>query len=120
MMRSNTYKQTPDGIMDVLELFHKYNLQYILFKCEHIFAGQNKNLDILFENNKDYWRAERLLKEKGFVLRLSEKVEKYKLMYCGFIENVMYSIHLHREVAWHGIKALDKNVIFKRKKVINS
>tara|TARA_Y100000310_G_scaffold249098_1_gene255115 strand:- start:3354 stop:4718 length:1365 start_codon:yes stop_codon:yes gene_type:complete len=114
------FKNTPPGIMKVLDVFYKNELNYILFKCEHIFLGQNKNLDILFANSVDYNRAAIILKQRGFKLRLSEKVEKYKQMFCGIIDNVMYSIHLHREVAWHGILALDKAPIFARKKELNN
>jgi thymidylate kinase len=111
------YKQTPSGIIEVLELFQRNKLSYILFKCEHIFSGQNKNLDILFENNDDYQRAAVILSKWGFKLRLSEKVEKYKTMYTGIINNIMYSIHLHREIAWHGMRALDKKHLFQRKEI---
>jgi thymidylate kinase len=114
-MKLARYKETPDGIMNVLDIFTQHKLSYILFKCEHIFAGKNKNLDILFETNQDYKTAATLLKQQNFCVQLSEKVEKYKTMYCGIINNVMYSIHLHREVAWHGIKAMDKKYIFERK-----
>jgi len=41
-------------------------------------------------------------------------VEKYKKMYLLFDEKTFSAIHLHREVAWHGIIALDKRKIFER------
>ncbi len=113
-MKPPSYQKTPAGIMEVLTLFWQHNLQYILFKCDHIFAGQNKNLDILFETNEDYHQAAALLEQQGFVIRLSEKIEKYKTMYCGLIMGTMYSIHLHREIAWHGMIALDKKTVFSR------
>ena len=111
------YQKTPEGIMYILNLFSINNLSYILFKCEHIFTGQNKNLDILFETDQDYNKASRMLEQDGFIIQLSEKVEKYKTMYTGFYNNILYSIHLHREVAWHGMKALDKAPLFKNKKI---
>ena len=114
------YRQTPTRIIQILELFHRHRLNYILFKCEHIFAGENKNVDILFETNQDYKKTAELLEKNGFIVRLSEKIEKYKTMYTGLYENNIYSFHLHREIAWHGIIALDKREVFKRKKVINS
>ncbi len=113
------YLQTPPGIMYVLDLFQEQKLSYILFKCEHIFAGQNKNLDILFETDKDYNAAGEILIKNGFKLRFSEKTEIYKQMYCSIIDQDICSIHLHREVAWHGIKALDKAPLFKHKQIIN-
>lgn len=113
------YLQTPPGIMQVLNLFHTEKLSYLLFKCEHIFAGQNKNLDILFENDTDYYAAGEILVRNGFKLRFSEKIEIYKQMYCSIINNDICSIHLHREVAWHGIKALEKAPLFKHKQTIN-
>lgn len=117
-MNVSHYKQTPPGIMAVLDLFAKNKLSYLLFKCDHIFEGQNKNLDILFETNEDYAHAGKILQEQGFVIRLSEKVERYKTMYTGFVRQEMYSIHLHREIAWHGMIALDKKEVFQHKKII--
>ncbi len=108
----------PAEIMEIIELFDQNSLSYILFKCEHIFKGENKNLDILFETDDDYLKAGKLLEERGFALRLSENIEKYKKMYCGWNGDRMVSIHLHREIAWHGIKALDKKPVFEKKKVI--
>lgn len=114
------YKNTPPEIMDIIKRFHQNNLSYLLFKCEHIFAGENKNMDVLFETEEDYRKAARLLLEKGFVLRMSEKVEKYKSMYCGLLNGILYSVHLHREIAWHGIKALGKSLVFERKKIVKA
>ena len=110
--------KTPPELKGIIELFNRNSLSYILFKCEHIFKGQNKNLDILFETDKDYRKAADLLEEKGFLLRLSERIERYKLMYCGLVKGRLISIHLHREIAWHGIKALDKIPVFERKKIV--
>ncbi len=122
MTTTPSYQQTIPGIMNVLQLFHQAKLSYILFKCEHIFAGENKNADILFETDDDYGQAARLLEQQGWALRFSERFEKYKLMYCGFAdigkEKTFHFIHLHREIAWHGIKALDKKWVFERKKIV--
>lgn len=115
----NSYKQTPDAIGEVLELFHRHDIKYLLFKCEHIFAGENKNLDILFETNSAYKEAARLLKLEGFVIRLSERIEKYKTLYFRFRNGVPCSIHLHREIAWHGMRALDKELVFRRQRKIS-
>ena len=112
------YKKTPKELMNAIRLFRDNRLSYILFKCEHIFEGENKNLDIIFESSEDYRTAAKSLEQNGFVLRFSEKFEKYKKMYCKLIGGKMYSIHLHREIAWHGIRALDKEPVFKRKEEI--
>ena len=104
-MDLTTYQQTPKAITYLLNIFKEHHLNYLLFKCEHIFAGENKNLDILFETEQDYYTAGRLLEQQGFAVRLSERIEKYKTMYTGFCGQELYSIHLHREVAWHGLKA---------------
>jgi len=116
------YQNTPSGIIRILQLFQDNYLSYILFKCEHIFAGQNKNLDILFATEEDYATAARLLEEQGFAVWLSEKIEKYKIMYCGFVDvagsRTFHSIHLHREIAWHGMKALNKKMVFQRKRIL--
>lgn len=152
------YRQTPPGIMKVLALFQRHQLSYLLFKCEHIFEGQNKNLDILFETKVGYQKAAQLLEQEGFIQRFSEKFEKYKMMYCGFVDveesgfadveeeeqpngagigagageeansnenknsqdkiypknQTFHSIHLHREIAWHGMIALDKQPVFRQ------
>jgi thymidylate kinase len=112
------YKQTPIEIIEIINLFHKNNLKYILFKCEHIFEGTNKNLDILF-TDEDYKKAASLLEKNGFVLRFSERFEKYKLMYFRYDEGKCVSIHLHREIAWHGIKILDKSLVFERREKLS-
>ena len=112
----NTYLNTPLEIQKVISLFYKHNLSYNLFKCEHIFHGQNKNLDILFENDDNYSKASRLLERENFCLFLPEKVEKFKRMYVRFTDGKFIAIHLHREVAWHGLKVLDKSLIFSKAK----
>src|SRR3989338_2968124 len=81
------YKNTLPVIMDILELFKNQNSSYILFKCDHIFQGKNKNVDILFETDKDYYLARQILQKEGFVCRLSEKIEKYKSMYTGLYKD---------------------------------
>ena len=93
------YLQTPKVVMELLELFQSKNLEYVLFKCDHIFEGQNKNVDILFRTMADYRAAGQLLAQQGFIVRLSEKIEKYKTMYTGLVGEKLYSIHLHREIA---------------------
>jgi len=112
------YLQTPKVVMELLELFQSKNLEYVLFKCDHIFEGQNKNVDILFRTMADYRAAGQLLAQQGFIVRLSEKIEKYKTMYTGLVEEKLYSIHLHREIAWHGMIALEKGEVFRRKKIL--
>ncbi len=108
------YKQTPLEIMKIIALFRENNLSYNLFKCEHIFEGKTKNVDVLFETELDYLKASQLLEQTGFVLYLSERFETFKNMYVRFKENYPLAIHLHREVAWHGLKALDRGPIFAR------
>ncbi len=116
-----TYQQTPEEVMYFIHLFHQHNISYVLFKCDHIFAGVNKNLDILFETDIEYKKAAYILEKHNFVIQLSEKIEKYKTMYVGLYKNnpsKPLSIHLHREVAWHGLQALDKEPLFQRKQTI--
>jgi len=74
----------------------------------------NKNLDILFLKNNEYNKASKILEENGFVLYLSENVEKYKRMYIKFSDEEYTRIHLHREIAWHGLKVINKNDVFNR------
>lgn len=108
------FKLTPPEIMKIIALFRENHLSYNLFKCEHIFEGKNKNLDVLFETEQDYLKAAQLLEQERFRLYFSERLEKYKKMYVQFEGNLPLAVHLHREVAWHGLKALDKKPIFAR------
>ncbi|MEK6904939.1 MAG: hypothetical protein AABX24_00910 [Nanoarchaeota archaeon] len=103
-----------EELQRILKLFDLHNVAYLLFKCEHILGGQNKNMDVLFRNNDDYNNASRLLEGEGYVLYMDEFVEKYKKMYLFFDGKTVSAIHLHREVAWHGVVALDKKKMFER------
>lgn len=114
-----TYQKTPVELLKIIDLFSKNKMDYLLFKCEHVFGGKNSNLDVLFRNGQNYNNASNLLKKEGFVLYLPEKVEKYKRMFVKVIKNQLYAIHLHREIAWHGLKVLNKELIFQRKKELN-
>src|SRR3989338_4950371 len=103
-------------LYSVVVLFHQHNLQYNIFKCEHIFAGKNDNLDILFLTEQDYHKAGSILKEQGYILYLSERIERYKEMYIKVEGAVLFAIHLHREVSWHNLRILNKRDIFQRKR----
>ncbi len=111
--------RTPPEIKKIIKLFSQKKLSYVLFKCEHIFDGQNKNLDILFETNHDYQKASTLLKKEGYVLFLPEKLEKFKEMYVKF-DNVVTAIHLHRKIAWHGVEAIKKKSVFRDSRALDS
>lgn len=104
----------PKELKRICTIFKNNNLIFNFFKCEHIFEGANKNLDLLFLYDLDYNRVSKILREQGYVLYLNEKVEKYKRMFIRFENGILSSIHLHREVAWHGLPVLDKKLIFKR------
>ena len=112
------YKKVPAHLWKIISLLYREHVEYCLFKCEHIFNGANKNLDILFKSDADFSKACTLLQKTGFVLYLPETVEKFKRMYVLFDyeENILAAVHLHREVAWHGVRALDKRLIFSRQK----
>ena len=66
----------PKELMKIISLFKENELEYNLFKCEHILSGINSNLDILFRTNNDYIKAGKLLQKKGFLLYMPENVEK--------------------------------------------
>lgn len=106
----------PEELRKICTLFEKHNFTFCLFKCEHVLEGKNKNLDLLFLHETEYNYASKLLREQGFVLYLSEKVEKYKRMYLKFEKGIVTAVHLHREIAWHGVVILDKDLLFKRMK----
>jgi thymidylate kinase len=111
---------TPKGILEIISLLHTKEISYILFKCEHIIEGENKNVDILCETVRDFSKASRILEQNGFLLYMDESVEKYKRMYVKVNNNILTAIHLHQEIAWHGIKAIDKRSVFKRKQVFSN
>jgi thymidylate kinase len=109
-----TYLKTPPEIYRIISLFSANDLSYCLFKCEHIFAGENSNLDILFQTDEDYQKARQLLVKEGYSLYLSEKIERYKSMYLKIEDNNLTKIHLHRRIAWHGLIAIDHDLIFQK------
>ncbi|MBT4804662.1 hypothetical protein HON71_00655 [Candidatus Woesearchaeota archaeon] len=108
------YKRINPELHRIIQIFNKNGLNYNLFKCEHIFEGENKNLDIIFRTIEDYNKASKILNKENYLLYMSEKVERYKKMYLLFKKEVVYAIHLHREVSWHGIIVLNKEKVFER------
>ncbi|MDP3698711.1 MAG: hypothetical protein Q8R47_03920 [Nanoarchaeota archaeon] len=104
----------PQELQRITGLFDQAKVDYLLFKCEHILQGKNKNLDLLLKTTDDYDRASHLLGQQGYILYMDEPVEKYKKMYILFDGKNLSAVHLHREVAWHGVVALDKENIFER------
>ena len=108
--------KTPKELARVIDMFKINNLDYLLFKCEHIFNGVNSNLDVLFLKDEDYKKAGLILRKEGYKRYLDERIEKYKEMYLIVIDSILYAVHLHREVAWHGLIALDKRNLFLHKK----
>lgn len=114
------YHKTPLELQQVIELFHRHHLNYNLFKCEHIFEGDDKNLDILLKEDQDYTTASFLLEQEGFCLFLDENIEKFKKMYVCFKNGFLTAIHLHREIAWHGVKFLDKKNIFAKSRELEN
>lgn len=104
----------PSELRRIIELFNKFAVEYLLFKCEHVLEGRNKNLDVLLKTINDYTKASCLLEEQGYVLYIDEKIEKYKKMYVFFDGKILSAVHLHREVAWHGNIVLDKGKMFER------
>lgn len=106
--------KTPKELKKIIEIFK--DLDFVLFKCEHVFFGENKNLDILFRTSRDYKKASVRLAKLGFILHMGENIEKFKKMYVKVIDGKLYAVHLHREIAWHGLIALDKKGVFSRSK----
>ena len=113
------YQKTPVGLLKIIAILKHSNLEYNLFKCEKVFEGGWNNLDILFKDTEDYEKASVILEKNNFELYLTETVEKYKRMYVKVFGKRLYAVHIHREVAWHGIITLNKNHIFKRQKMEN-
>ncbi|PIN73326.1 hypothetical protein COV20_03790 [Candidatus Woesearchaeota archaeon CG10_big_fil_rev_8_21_14_0_10_45_16] len=114
-MRSGLFSGMAANQRKIIKLFEDKKINFVLFKSEHNLRGSNKNLDVLL-SSKDYRSASILLKQQGFALYLPEKIEKYKRMFVNFEKGIVTAIHLHREVAWHGLRALDKKNILRRAK----
>jgi len=112
-------KKINPHLFKIIYLFYNKNLNYNLFKCEHIFEGINSNLDIIFLTKKDYQQAGKILEESGYRLYLPESVEKYKRMYVKVQDDKLFAVHLHREIAWHNIKIMGKSSLFKRQVHLN-
>ncbi len=110
------YKNMPSELYQIVKTFYSNNLRYNLFKCEHIFKGINANLDVVFLTKQDYDKSSKILEKRGYILYMPESIEKYKRMYVNVEDNELFAIHLHREIAWHNLKILNKLDIFNRQK----
>lgn len=108
------FNKMPVELKKICNLFDKKLLNYLFLKCEHIFEGENKNLDLLFKYTEDYNFASRILQKEGYKLYLSENDEKYKRLYVKFENGMLNAVHLHREISWHNLIVLNKNIIFSR------
>ena len=114
MAATTKLPKMPRELQRICSLISTAKLEYNLFKCEHIVEGANKNLDLLFLSNSDYQNASAILEKEGYLLYMDESVEKYKKMYVKVdkVNTILTAVHLHREIAWHGVPVLDKKKVF--------
>ena len=100
--------------MDDIKLLN--NLNYVLIKYPYLIKKEINDIDVLLSND-DYYKAIKILESRGFKISLSEFNEKYKTLLSKFTGKKFIKIHLHREIAWNGVIALDKNLTLKRKRI---
>ncbi len=102
-----------------LTLFNKSKIDYNLFKQTEKHNTPIGGLDILFQNNKDYKQAMKVLQKNKYQIYLTEKNEPFKTMMVKFEKNFIIILHLHRRIAWLGIKALNQEKVTQRAKQLN-
>ena len=103
-----------------LTILKKSKIDYVLFKQTEKYNTPIGGLDILFKNNKDYKRAMNILQKNNYQKYLTEKNEPFKTMLIKYEKQFMLILHLHRRIAWLGIKTLNQEKVTKRSKKMNS
>jgi len=103
-----------------LTILKKSKIDYVLFKQTEKHNTPIGGLDILFQNNKDYKQAMKVLQKNNYQSYLTEKNEPFKTMLVKYEKDFMIILHLHRRIAWLGIKTLDQNKIIQRANRLNS
>ena len=106
----------PEIYKHPLRIFKKSKIDYVLFKQTEKYNRPIGGLDILFKNNKDYRRAMKFLQKNNYQLYLTEKNEPFKTMLVKYEKDFMIILHLHRRIAWLGIKTLNQDKVFQRAK----
>ena len=102
-----------------LTILKKSKIDYILFKQTENNNTSIGGLDILFKNNKNYKRAIKVLHKNKYQTYLGEKNEPFKIMLVKYEKGFMIILHLHRRIAWLGIKTLNQNCVAQRAKRFN-
>jgi thymidylate kinase len=103
-----------------LRIFKKSKINYILFKQTEKHNTPIGGLDILFQNNKDYKQAIKMLQKNKYQIYLTEKNEPFKTMMVKYEKDFMIILHLHRRIAWLGIKTLNQKKVVRRAKRLNT
>jgi thymidylate kinase len=102
-----------------LKILKNSKIDYVLFKQTEKYNTPIGGLDILFKNNKDYKRAMNVLQKNKYQTYLTEKNEPFKTMMIKYEKEFMIILHLHRRIAWLGIKALNQYKVVQRAKRLN-
>ena len=103
-----------------LTILKKSKIDYVLFKQTEKYNTSIGGLDILFKSNKDYKQAMKVLKKNNYQPYLTEKNEPFKTMLIKYEKEFMIILHLHRRIAWLGIKTLNQKKVTERSKKMNS
>ena len=103
-----------------LTILKKSKIDYVLFKQTEKYNTPIGGLDILFRSNKDYKRAMKVLQKNKYQSYLTEKNEPFKTMLIKYEKQFMLILHLHRRIAWLGIKTLNQKKVIERSKKMNS
>lgn len=106
----------PEAYKIPLTLFKKSKINYTLFKQTEKHNTLIGGLDILFQNNKDYKQAMKVLQKNKYQIYLTEKNEPFKTMLVKYEKEFMIILHLHRRIAWLGIKTLNQEKVVQRAK----
>ncbi len=103
-----------------LTILKKSKIDYVLFKQTEKYNTPIGGLDILFRSNKDYKLAMKVLQKNKYQSYLTEKNEPFKTMLIKYEKQFMLILHLHRRIAWLGIKTLNQKKVIERSKKMNS
>jgi len=99
------------------EIDHKYSLRSFYLKSFRHYDFFDTNLDIvIFSDIKIYLK---ILKENGFLFtfNLAQLREPLKTHYRH--PEIPLTLHIHQQVSWNGIIALDKSEIFNAAQTLN-
>jgi len=88
-------------------VFNRYNVNFVVIKSFEKLPKPLSDVDILVS---DMRMAESALRQIGYTQETED--EPYKKLYIRKIGDERVAMHLHSEIAWRGIKYLERNEVF--------